>query len=89
MSITVVDKFSSSSNFEASVSGSHREKQMQPSAVNYGMHVGTVWVLWQHISDTRPTVRFKEGWRVGCSCRGYGFMAAYNQTSNSRSHTLY
>lgn len=49
MSIIVVDKFSFSSNFEAFVSDSHREKQMQPSAVNYGMHVGTEWVLWQHI----------------------------------------
>lgn len=43
MSNTVVDKFLPSSNFEAFVSGSHREKQIQPSAVNYGRHcVGAV-----------------------------------------------
>lgn len=45
MSNTVVDKFLSSSNFEAFVSGSHRERQMQPSAVNYGMHIGTVYCV--------------------------------------------
>lgn len=56
------------------MSGSHREKQMQPSAVNYGMHVG------RHCVGTVAAhkVRVREGWRVGCSCREHGFMAAYN-----------